>query len=539
MDSQTIVNLENVRIQDTKETKIASLSWQMNAGEAWLVIGANGGGKADFLDGLAGTKQILRNKDNSIVNVFDGSAEVVSLERAARLIEEERELDESEYMDKIDEGRTGRRFICEVLGGPDARHRNLPLPAIADRLETLPEVKLCGIEKILDRGLKFMSTGEIRRTLLCRALLSKKKLLILSDPFAGLDIQSRTILLDFFKTIVRHHANGPTGTSVIMAMERYHEIPDTITNVLEFKNKEVSFCGTKTDYEKLLAERSKKEAAEKEAKRLAFINDLKTIQIEYAKTTGKDPVSDAGADGRGSLIQMTDVNVGWDDHQVLHSFNWTVNPQEHWLIRGPNGSGKTTLLELITGDNHQVFCNDVRLFGRRRGTGESIWDIKKNLGIVSYRLHVEYRMVGGTDLEGVIISGFHDSIGLYEQKSDVERSLARKWLELGGFLDRANDNFNSLSYGEQRAILILRAAVKQPKILILDEPCHGLDENYRANILSLLETVASTGTTTLLHVTHDPTEQIAAEKHILELLPGQDPMYRVIEEYVESRHAYA
>nr|MCR5172158.1 ABC transporter [Treponema sp.] len=96
MDSQTIVNLENVRIQDTKETKIASLSWQMNAGEAWLVIGANGGGKSDFLDGLAGTKQILRNKDNSIVNVFDGSAEVVSLERAARLIEEERELDESE-----------------------------------------------------------------------------------------------------------------------------------------------------------------------------------------------------------------------------------------------------------------------------------------------------------------------------------------------------------------------------------------------------------------------------------------------------------
>jgi molybdate transport system ATP-binding protein len=539
MESQTIINLENVRIQDTKETKIASLSWQMNAGEAWLVIGANGGGKADFLDGLAGTKQILRNKDNSIVNVFDGSAEVVSLERAARLIEEERELDESEYMDRIDEGRTGRRFICEVLGGPDARHRNLPLPAIADRLETLPEVKLCGIEKILDRGLKFMSTGEIRRTLLCRALLSKKKLLILSDPFAGLDVQSRSILLDFFKTIVRHHANGPTGTSVIMAMERYHEIPDTITNVLEFKNKEVSFCGTKAGYEKLLAERSKKEAAEKEAKRLAFINDLKTIQIEYAKTTGTAPASGAENDCAGSLIQMTDVNVGWDDHQVLRHFNWTVNPQEHWLIRGPNGSGKTTLLELITGDNHQVFCNDVRLFGRRRGTGESIWDIKKNLGIVSYRLHVEYRMVGGTDLESVIISGFHDSIGLYEQKSDVERSLARKWLELGGFLDRANDSFSSLSYGEQRAILILRAAVKQPKVLILDEPCHGLDENYRAAILSLLETVASTGTTTLLHVTHDPTEQIAAEKHILELLPGQDPMYRVIEEYVESRHAYA
>ena len=531
MKENSLIYINNCRVQDLHGTNIPSLDWKMDAGEAWLVIGPNGGGKADFLRALAGEKQILPNDSTgSYSSKFADSVEIVSLERAASLIQEERDLDESEYMNKIDEGRTGRRFICEVLGGPDAKHRNLPLPAIAQRLETLPEVKLCGVEKILDRGLKFMSTGEIRRTLLCRALLSGKKLLILSDPFAGLDAQSRSILLEFFKTIVGKQKNSPSKdprTTIILGMERYHEIPDTITNVLEFADGKVSFCGTKSDYEKVISEREEEKAKSREAEKSEFVRELKAIQKDteiLQNDGGKDSASQADE----SLVKMNKVNVGWDDHRVLVDFTWEVKRGQHWLIRGPNGSGKTTLLELITGDNHQVFCNDVWLFGRKRGTGETIWDIKKNLGIVSYRWHVEYRMVGGTDLESVIISGFKDSIGLYEQKTDVEIAAARLWLKLGGFEGREHESFGNLSYGEQRAILILRAAVKAPKILILDEPCHGLDESYRQKILDLIETVAETGTTTLLHVTHDPSEALPCEKHILELEPGKSPMYEII-----------
>ncbi len=136
-------------------------------------------------------------------------------------------------------------------------------------------------------------------------------------------------------------------------------------------------------------------------------------------------------------------------------------------------------------------------------------------------------MVGSTDLEAVIISGFKDSIGLYEQKTDVQIAAARRWLTLAGFAGREHESFSSLSYGEQRAILIIRAAVKQPKVLILDEPCHGLDEVQRERVLDLLETVAETGTTTLLHVTHDPAEQLSCEKHVLELHPGENPMYEL------------
>uniref|UniRef100_UPI0011C81262 ABC transporter ATP-binding protein n=1 Tax=Treponema pectinovorum TaxID=164 RepID=UPI0011C81262 len=227
------------------------------------------------------------------------------------------------------------------------------------------------------------------------------------------------------------------------------------------------------------------------------------------------------------LIKMKNVNVGWDGRLVLKDFNWSVYKGEHWLVRGPNGSGKTTLLELITGDNKQVYSNDIHLFGKKRGTGESIWDIKAKLGIVSYRMHVEYRMIGSTDLESVIISGFHDSIGLYTKKTDLEIQAARKWLKLAGFEGREKENFSDLSYGEQRAILIIRATVKNPEILILDEPCHALDENYRQKILDLLQMIAQTGSTTLLHVTHDPTEVLKAEKHILELLPDKTPMYKI------------
>ncbi len=516
----------------------------MNAGEAWLVIGPNGGGKADFLKALCGQLKIIPNADGLYSNIFDGSVEIVSLERAAALIQEERANDESEFLEGgVDHGRSARVFFAEALTGQkikrDSKTGVYDLPPAAARLESDPQVKLCGLEKILDRGLKYMSTGEIRRTLLCRALLSGKKLLILSDPFAGLDAQSRKILLDFFDGVAKRQLaaqnDGATKNAaplgqecafprIILGMERFNEIPDAINKVVEFTDGQISFCGERRDYKKVLAE--KKSAAQKsrESDVAAFKDQLNAANQESAVLQN----GNLSQNQTPALIEMRGVNVGWGDNRVLQDLNWTLRKNEHWLIRGPNGSGKTTFLELITGDNMQVFSNDIKIFGARRGSGETIWDIKKKLGIVSYRLHVEYRMVGAT-LLAVIVSGFKDSIGLYEQATDTEIAAAKKWLALGGFAGREGESFNSLSYGEQRAILILRAVVKAPQILILDEPCHGLDESFRQKILDLLELIAKSGTTTLLHVTHDPTEALAAEKHILEFHPGESPMYKIIE----------
>ena len=290
----------------------------------------------------------------------------------------------------------------------------------------------------------------------------------------------------------------------------------------EFAEKRVVFCGPKQEYETKLAEkqqnREKEHSAQKEQLSSSLAQTIATTSPLLQEQAAEDEI----------LVEMNNVNVGWGDNHVLIDLNWKLKKGEHWLVRGPNGSGKTTFLELITGDNMQVYCNDVRLFGQKRGSGESIWDIKKKLGIVSYRLHVEYRMVGGTNLRNLIISGFRDSIGLYGAPTGIEIAIADKWLALGGFAGRERELFRDLSYGEQRAMLILRSVVKCPPILILDEPCHGLDEEYRSKILHLLELIAEKQTTTMIHVTHDPSERLSCEHHVLELCPGQTPMYKMV-----------
>lgn len=531
--SKNLIFINECRIETARGIALENVSWKMRPGEAWLVIGENRSGKARFLNALAGegARFVLNNERAFCSNVFEHSVEIISLEKAAALIEEERANDESEYMEGgVDHGRTARVFLCEGISGKKIRRQKngqFEIPEEGARLENLPEVKLCGIESILDRGLKYLSTGEIRRTYLCRALLSKKRLLILSDPFAGLDAQSRTILLDFFDGIAMRQLNNSCTVEaafprIIVSMERFAEIPESINCVLEFSKNAISFCGSRREYEAILAQRQKDNSDSREKNKIEFKQTVHNLVSANSAETDSDEKKSA----EEILVEMRGVNVGWGEHRVLRDVSWTLRRGEHWLIRGPNGSGKTTFLELITGDNMQVFCNDVKIFGARRGSGETIWDIKRRLGIVSYRLHVEYRMVGETVL-GVIVSGFHDSIGMYEAAGDVEIAAAKKWLALGGFSGRENEPFGNLSYGEQRAVLILRASVKSPEILILDEPCHGLDEQFRQNILDLLETIAESGTTTLLHVTHDPCEVLACEKNCLEFLPGENPMYKI------------
>lgn len=228
------------------------------------------------------------------------------------------------------------------------------------------------------------------------------------------------------------------------------------------------------------------------------------------------------------LIELRDVTVAWSGRAVLDRISWTVRRGEHWLVRGPNGSGKTTLLELITGDNPQAYCNYVSVFGQRRGGGQTIWELKSRIGIVSYRLHLEYRYLDGMALEDVVLSGLHDSIGLYTTVSDGERQLAHSWLDLAGFAGRGSQQFGQISFGEQRSLLVARAAIKLPELLILDEPCHGLDEAQRSFVLSLLAAIARRGQSTMIHVTHDPDEVQSFETQVLELKPEQSPMWVIL-----------
>ncbi len=173
-------------------------------------------------------------------------------------------------------------------------------------------------------------------------------------------------------------------------------------------------------------------------------------------------------------IVLNDGVVSYNDRPVINHLSWTVNPGEHWQIVGPNGAGKSTLLSPVTGDHPQGYSNDLTLFGRRRGSGETIWDIKKHIGYVSSSLHLDYRV--STNVRNVILSGYFDSIGIYQAVSDKQHKLVQQWLDILGIDKRTADApFHSLSWGQQRLALIVRALVKHPTLLILDEPLQGLD----------------------------------------------------------------
>jgi molybdate transport system ATP-binding protein len=210
---------------------------------------------------------------------------------------------------------------------------------------------------------------------------------------------------------------------------------------------------------------------------------------------------------------LTGATIRYGDNTVFENLDWTIEANEHWQLSGPNGSGKTCLLSLITGDHPQCYVNDIMVFGFQRGTGESIWQIKQYIGYVSSALQWEYRV--GTGLRNVIISGFFDSIGLYTKSTETQKAIADQWLALLGMTARADEPFNRLSHGDQRLLLIARAMVKHPPLLILDEPCLGLDDLNRQLVLALIERICTSSETAVLYVNHRLEDHILGiDKHL-------------------------
>jgi len=216
---------------------------------------------------------------------------------------------------------------------------------------------------------------------------------------------------------------------------------------------------------------------------------------------------------------MNKVSVSFGDFCVFRDVSWRFERHHHAQIAGPNGCGKSTLLDLLTGDNHKAYGQDIHLFGRRRGSGESVWDIKAHFGRVDARM--QFAVPSGSSVEAVVSSGFYDSVGLRDRPSDRERARAREWLQSLGLSAHSRDEFHTLSFGLQRLVLLARAMVKDPAILVLDEATLGLDPGHRSLLLEAVDHVIAGGRCQLLFVSHTAADRPRCINQLLEFLPGE------------------
>ncbi len=428
-------------------------SLKIQSREAWCFIGSNRSGIDRFVQLLTGTLPDLQSEELSLSQ----TPALVSFASQQQVFEEELRKDDTDFLNRADPGTSARHFL---QGDKDISH-------------LLP---LLGMSDLLDQGYRQLSTGESRKLMFLQALAQSRDVLIIQNPYDGLDQKSCKELDQAILSLLPH------GIQILITVNNRCDIPSWCTHLGFFENGHLMYQGRKQRVlEKILPNQTKS------------TSDL-TFAFE------KHPDFDQEKRMQQELVSLKDGFANFGERTIFCKLDLRVMEGQHTLVTGSNGSGKSTLLQILTGDNQQCYSNKLRIFGKNRGTGESIWDIKQQMGIVSSELHRNYYIPG--KVLHVVISGLFDSIGVYKHYKKHHADKARWWLSLIGLQHKANITFKKLSYADQRLVLIARALIKMPRLLVLDEPTQGLDERNREQLLSFLEIVTKKHTSTLIYASH-------------------------------------
>jgi molybdate transport system ATP-binding protein len=369
-------------------------------------------------------------------------------------------------------------------------------------------VRRLQIAAFLDRTLLSLSNGERQRVDLARALCHPLRLLILDDPFAGLDARMR----ECFRRLLAGLMRGPLR--VLLITPRLEDLPPEVTHLLWVDRCRVVAAGNRREI--LLTGPSKPLLAPRLPSRTGS-TALRPGRAgpPRAAAVGPGPTPASEASGGAELVRLRKVTVRYGRSTILEGVNWTIRAGESWALLGQNGAGKTALLSLIDGDHPQAYANDIVVFGRRRGQGESIWEIKRRIGAVSPELHLHFD--DAITCFDAVASGFHETVGLFHRPSPRQRALARRWLARFGLARFARSPLFALSAGLQRMVLLARALVKGPRLLLLDEPCQGLDAAHRRRFVDAVDALVRSGTVTAIYVTHRQDEIPPSIKRVLRL----------------------
>ncbi|MEP0213365.1 MAG: ATP-binding cassette domain-containing protein [Cellulophaga sp.] len=349
------------------------------------------------------------------------------------------------------------------------------------REEEIHDIKT--ITNNTSQHLKTMSSGEQKKALLNYILSQKPDYIILNNPYDNLDAAYQKTLKDLLINIAKE-------TSLILTISRIEDMLPIESSIYKLQESNLKAFSSLETYVTSLSN-------EHTLKQLKILNNTNVINHKSKE-----------------LISFKNVSVSFEEKQVLQNINWQINKGDFWQLIGKNGSGKTTLLSMITGENSKGYGQELYLFGQKKGTGESIWDIKKKIGYFTPSIVDSFK--GNHTVKNMIIGGFTDAIGLYTKPTETQIQIAEQWLSIAQLLDSKNKLFNEITVGQQHLVMLLRAMVKQPLVLILDEPTTGLDDKSASLFVNLVNHIASKKQTAVIFVSHRK-EKNLEPRAILEL----------------------
>lgn len=473
-----LITVSDALIKFRTKTIFDNLNFQWEVGQHWAVVGSNGSGKSALLHALAG-KFIVANgsithpfadsfrEEEKKVNEFFTYHDLIQLVDVRHAFKNKSNAKDFYYQQRYnvsdaDNTLNVSEYLMEQVN-VCARAAYWDLDRVKQKLR---------LEELWEKSLLKLSNGESKRLRLAAALLKNPVVLMLDNLFTGLDAPSRVAFNEILTEIAH------SGTS-IMVVTTPNEIPDVVTNVMVLDECKVLHNLRKAD----------------------FIPEThypdKTPQVDFDSLLKllSRPIPHFD-----SIIDLKRTSVKYGSTVVLKDVSWKILPGERWTLTGINGSGKSTLISLLNGDHPQAYACDLSLFGKKRGSGENIWDIKAQIGFMSpefYQFFPSYY----TCTE-VVVSAYYEALGIKKKGSPEQEETASKWLDLMDLTEVKDKVLSDLTASQQRACLLARALVKTPTLLILDEPCQGLDHQHQEQFRQIIDTIFEHTSMTLIYVTH-------------------------------------
>jgi molybdate transport system ATP-binding protein len=485
--TETIVKLAEASFFYRQHLLFNKLTWQIRKNEQWAIIGPTGSGKTSLVNALTG-KFILRHGQLSypfLEQYRPTPDSYLPVNKFIRVVSFGEDSSLLNYANFYYQQRFNAAQSEGIITAQEFLKKSLPEDLPAGEIEQV--CHLLGIEEVLPLEFIKLSNGQTRKLRIAKSLLEKPLLLILDNPFIGLDTATRADLNQIINHLIE------TGTQVILTTSSA-EFPQKITHILALDNFQIKGLYTKEEYVK-------------QQPNQPFLPDAENTIRTLSLPTSPEPDFTIA-------FQFSDVTVKYGDKTALQHINWTVKKGEKWALLGPNGSGKSTILSLINADHPQAYSNTIVLFDKIRGTGESIWDIKKRIGFVSPELHLYFKQ--HIPCWEVAATGYFDTLYLNHKVTDNQKDTIYKHFAFYHLADLMEQSFQSISSGQQRIVLLIRSLIKQPEVIIWDEPYQALDE-YLIGLSAKLLHLYCTPATTLIFVSHYSHEIPAFVKNYLVL----------------------